>query len=75
MKFDDAFAKLRYNLERKNHHTFTGKVVKIVADDSEDYTEIQTPLGKKKVPRNVSDRIGQRRIRLQTDTGEVDTPL
>lgn len=75
MNFDDAFAKLRYNLDRKNHHTFTGKVVEIVENENEEYTVIQTPLGKKRVPRNASDRIGQRRIRLQTDSGEVDSPL
>lgn len=73
MEFNDVFSKLRYELERTNTHTFTGKVVEI--NDAEKYTVIQTPLGKKKVPQSAYDRVGGIRIRIATDTGEADTPF
>jgi len=64
---------MRFNLERSNTHTFTGKIVEI--NESEKYTVIETPLGRKKVPQTAYDRVGARRIRVATDTGEVDTPF
>jgi hypothetical protein len=73
MDFRDTFSKLRYELERSNTNTFTGKIVEV--NEEEKYTVIETPLGRKKVPQNAYDRVGARRIRVSTDMGEVDTPL
>lgn len=73
MGFKDTFSKLRYNLEGQNNHTFTGKIVEI--NDAERCTVIETPLGRKKVPQNAYDRLGARRTRLSSDTGEVDIPF
>jgi hypothetical protein len=68
-----VFSKIRYEMERTNTHTFTGKVVEV--NEEENYTVIQTPLGKKTVPQSAYDRVGGRRIRVSTDTGEADTPF
>jgi len=73
MSFKDTFSRMRMDLEGQNNQTFTGKIVGI--SESERCTIIETPLGKKKVPQNAFDRLGARRTRLSSDTGEVDIPF
>ena len=76
MKFADAFAKIRYDLEGNSNQTYSGKVVGVNTDENgKGYTIIQTPFGRKRVPRTPYDSVGSQRIRVQTDSGVADTPL
>lgn len=79
--FVDKVSQKRYELTKNSSDTtFQGKVVEIHGVESDEEgatlsTRIKTPFGTISTPVAPGDRIGARKIKTQTMTGDVTVPF